>query len=85
MTSLAVCPSGASREAIHCETKAPRRNGMLSVVLTSSALIWAPRASRSVHTTLTIMKRVNQAAPRCEPKNREDRPSSRVTRGTGSP
>ena len=76
MTSLAVCPSGASSDAIHCETKAPRRNGRLSVVLTSSALIWAPRASRRVQTTLTIMNRVNQAAPRCEPKNRDERPCS---------
>ena len=76
MTSLAVCPSGASSEAIHCETNAPCRNGRASVPLTSSALIWAPRASISVHTTLTIMKRVNQAAPRCDPKKRDDRPCS---------
>ena len=46
------------------------------MVLTSWALIWAPRASMRVHTTLTIMNRVNQAAPRCEPKNRDERPCS---------
>ena len=76
MTSLAVSPSGASREAIHCETKAPRRKGRLSVELTSCALIWAPRASMRVQTTLTIMNSVNQAAPRCEPKKRDERPCS---------
>ena len=76
MTSFAVWPSGSRREANHCETNAPRRKGRLSVVLTSWALICAPRASISVHTTLTIMNRVNQAAPRWEPKNRDARPCS---------
>ncbi len=74
MTSFVSRPSGSSSEATHWETKAPRRKRMCVVVLTSCALICAPRVSRSVHTTLAIMKRVNHAAPRWDPKNREPRP-----------